>query len=135
MKLLTLLSLPLIIGTLFVSGLEVEGPCRYKEISVMKNLNLDSYMGVWYELERYDVPIRLNSDCIKLEMSKTDENSFESTETGFNYFEGKDYGVKANGVASEKDSPKIVYWYESRKCFTYFFCSKNFIHLAKISFI
>lgn len=81
----------------------------------MKNLNLDSYIGVWYELERYEVPIRQNSDCIKVEMKKNGGQAFDSDETGFNYFEGKKYGVKASGVMPESDAAKIKYWYEGRK--------------------
>lgn len=110
---ITLISV--LFGAMSISGLIVEGPCRYKEITVMKSLNLDSYLGVWYELERYDVPIRQNADCIKLEMKSKGDEKFESAETGYNYFEGKNYGVKAEGVVPESGSAKMKYWYESRK--------------------
>lgn len=72
-------------------------------------------MGLWYELERYDVPIRLNSDCIKVEMTGNGDQGFTSSESGFNYFENKDYAVKAEGVLPESGTAKIKYWYEGRK--------------------
>lgn len=102
-------------STMQISGLTVEGPCRYKEITVMKSLNLDSYMGIWYELERYDLPIRKNSDCIKVDMKINGDQGFKSSEIGYNYFENKNYDIEAGGVVPESGSAKIKYWYETRK--------------------
>ncbi|XP_063709367.1 lopap-like [Culicoides brevitarsis] len=97
------------------SALKVEGPCRYNEITVMKNLDLNAYSGLWYEIERYDLPLRQNSDCIKFDIKSENGNEIYSTETGFNYFNGQNYEIKGQGMKEDGVDAKLRFWYENQQ--------------------
>uniref|UniRef100_A0A336MSF8 CSON004382 protein n=1 Tax=Culicoides sonorensis TaxID=179676 RepID=A0A336MSF8_CULSO len=112
--LIAIVSILLIFGSLTISGLLVEGPCRYNEITPLKSLDLAAYMGTWYELERYELDLRQNSDCIKLEMTSSGGQEFDSAESGFNYFEGKNYAIQAKGVVPQAGDAKLAYSYEGQ---------------------
>lgn len=103
-----LFSLALTIST----ALNVEGPCR--SVSTMKNFDMAKYVGVWYELERYDLPVRENSDCIKSEF-ELQNGEFHVQDTGYNYWEGVSYTKKATGTQSTSGEAKLKYWFEGCK--------------------
>lgn len=49
-----------------------QGQCPQKDVQL--NFNLPAYLGVWYEIQRYEAEFQVNLDCVTAEYIQADPN-------------------------------------------------------------
>lgn len=107
--------------TIFISdtsGLIVEGPCR-TNLTTVKSFQLSKYAGLWYEIERYELPIRQGAECIKTEIS-VDPLGFTVKDTGFNPETKAPYSASAIGFAADSSgAAKYKYRFDGCKTLSF----------------
>ncbi|KAJ8315163.1 hypothetical protein KUTeg_007313 [Tegillarca granosa] len=74
---------------------------RCPNIPVQPNFDVNSYMGEWYEYQRFFAIFELGVKCAKADYSIIDESTVRVVNTGFNKWTGKT--SIANGTATISD--------------------------------
>lgn len=80
-------------------SLLVEGPCR-TNLTTVRSFDLAKYAGQWYEIERYELPIRNGAECVKSQI-KVDPLGFTVEDTGYDPVNKVPYKANAIGFAAD----------------------------------
>lgn len=63
-----------LLGLSALSEAQITRPGQCPSVTVQLNFNLTEYLGVWYEIQRYEAPFQQNLDCTTAEYSLADAN-------------------------------------------------------------
>lgn len=60
-------------------------PCRFQEVSprVKTGFQVAAYLGVWYEIERYEAANQTDFDCVEARYSLNADGSVQVLNSGF----------------------------------------------------
>lgn len=69
----------------FVSCSTYDRPCRLAEVSprVKTGFQVAAYLGVWFEIERYEAANQLDFDCVEARYSLSADGSVAVVNSGF----------------------------------------------------
>lgn len=99
LKLTIAVLLQLLVQSLAQSLPNRTGECP--EVSVLENFNLTEYMGVWYEIQRYETDFQVDLDCVTAEYLLPDLNvsRINIVHSGLLFDGTNSTFVEAHGVA------------------------------------
>lgn len=65
---------------LTVSARQVDGPCQ--TVTVREGLDIPRYLGLWFELERYESPFQVDFECVTANYNTNPDGSVRVTNEG-----------------------------------------------------
>lgn len=86
-----------------------QGQCPVKEVQL--NFNLTQYLGVWYEIQRYEADFQVSLDCVTAEYTLEDPNVARLTVVNagvmFNETTGMPFEVRGAAVPSFPEDSRV----------------------------
>uniref|UniRef100_A0A182RLF4 Apolipoprotein D n=1 Tax=Anopheles funestus TaxID=62324 RepID=A0A182RLF4_ANOFN len=72
-------------------------------IEAKQYFSVESYLGKWYEVQRYESEFELNYDCVQVRYTLNEDESVEVSNSAFNLFNGSSINALGRAVLSFPD--------------------------------
>uniref|UniRef100_A0A182MWQ9 Apolipoprotein D n=1 Tax=Anopheles culicifacies TaxID=139723 RepID=A0A182MWQ9_9DIPT len=72
-------------------------------IEAKQYFSVESYLGKWYEIQRYESEFELNFDCVQVRYTDNEDESVEVSNSAYNLFNGSTINVVGRAVLSFPD--------------------------------
>ncbi|XP_053667473.1 apolipoprotein D-like [Anopheles marshallii] len=76
-------------------------------IEAMQYFSVQSYLGKWYEIQRYESEFELNYDCVQVRYTLNEDESVEVSNSAYNLFNGSSINALGRAVLSFPDEEII----------------------------
>uniref|UniRef100_A0A182PVH1 Apolipoprotein D n=1 Tax=Anopheles epiroticus TaxID=199890 RepID=A0A182PVH1_9DIPT len=87
-------------------GIVFDRPCP-TDIYVKEYFEVDSYLGKWYELQRYESVFEENFDCVQVRYTLNDDGSVQVSNSAYNLFNGSTINALGRAVLSYPDEEPL----------------------------
>ena len=81
------------------SAIIFDRPCR-QDVSVRNAFNVRQYLGVWYEIERYEQVFQVDADCVTAQYTANADGSVRVINRARNLQNGTNFEAFGNAVVS-----------------------------------
>ncbi|XP_053680176.1 apolipoprotein D-like [Anopheles nili] len=100
-----LASLALVLGTAS-AGAVFDRPCP-TGIDVKQYFSVESYLGKWYEMQRYESVFEMGYDCVQVRYTLNDDESVQVSNSAYNLVNGSTINAIGRAVLSFPDEEII----------------------------
>uniref|UniRef100_A0A182W0X5 Apolipoprotein D n=1 Tax=Anopheles minimus TaxID=112268 RepID=A0A182W0X5_9DIPT len=76
-------------------------------IDAMQYFSVESYLGKWYEMQRYESEFELNYDCVQVQYTLNEDDSVQVSNSAYNLFNGSTINALGRAVLSFPDEEII----------------------------
>ena len=87
-------------------GLMFDRPCP-TNVPVKQYFEVDSYLGKWYEMQRYESEFEENFDCVQVRYTLNEDDSVQVSNSAYNLFNGSSINALGRAVLSFPDEEVV----------------------------